>query len=157
MSDKEHDEKHEGGHGGHGGGHGGGGGHEEGHEGAPEWLISFADNVALMMGFFVILLAMNMKEPTSGGIGGKDQNGQPPANDAMLDFALAMREAFNNPVNINSTDASEQELVQHLRRKQTKGTAETPGTVGQDHDASSLRDSEVYNIAGKVPFEENSV
>lgn len=36
------------GHGGHGG-HGHGGGHEE-HAGAPEWLISFADNVALLMG-----------------------------------------------------------------------------------------------------------
>src|SRR4051812_10507126 len=119
MADKDHhDDKHSeeghkphGGHGAHGAG---GGGHEEAHEGAPEWLISFADNVALMMGFFVILLAMNMKEPTSGGIGGKDKNGQPPINDALLDFQLAMRTAFNNPVSIDSTDASEQVLVNYL-------------------------------------------
>ena len=61
MADHDEHGEHEEGHGGgsHGGGHAAGG-HEEGHEGAPEWLISFADNVALMMGFFVILLAMNM-------------------------------------------------------------------------------------------------
>lgn len=52
--------------GGHGGGAPHGGGAHEEHEGAPEWLISFADNVALMMGFFVILLAMNMG-PKGGG------------------------------------------------------------------------------------------
>jgi flagellar motor protein MotB len=160
MADKAHDDKHSeeghkphGGHGAHGGG---GGGHEEAHEGAPEWLISFADNVALMMGFFVILLAMNMKEPTSGGIGGKDKNGQAPSNDAMLDFALEVRKGFNNPVNPNSTDPAEQELVQHLRRKQAKGSSEAPGTVGHDNDAQSLRVSDVYNIAGAVAFDDNS-
>ena len=51
----------------HGGGHGGG--HEEGHEGAPEWLISFADMVMLMMGFFVIMFAMNL-QPKGGNAGG---------------------------------------------------------------------------------------
>src|SRR5690349_11416681 len=98
MSDHEHSESGHGhggggGHrkGGHGGGGHGGGGHEEGHEGAPEWLISFADNVMLQMGFFVILLALNLKEPTTGGIGGKESNGDPPA--ALLDAAIAIREA----------------------------------------------------------------
>ncbi|MCL4212087.1 MAG: hypothetical protein KJZ68_15650, partial [Phycisphaerales bacterium] len=55
----EHGKKHAHKRGGHGHGHGGGG-HEEGHEGAPEWLISFADMVMLMMGFFVILFALNV-------------------------------------------------------------------------------------------------
>jgi hypothetical protein len=46
MSEKkhDHDKKHTAHGGGHGGAHGRHGGHEEGHEGAPEWLISFADN-----------------------------------------------------------------------------------------------------------------
>ena len=50
MSD-EHD-KHSGG---HVGGHGGGGHDEEEEAGAPEWLISFADMVMLLMGFFVMI------------------------------------------------------------------------------------------------------
>ena len=43
--------------------HATGGGHDEEHEGAPEWLISFADMVMLIMGFFVILFALNMSPP----------------------------------------------------------------------------------------------
>src|SRR6185295_16371327 len=100
MADETHEkhgegEGHGGGGGGHGGGghggggHGGGGGHEEGHEGAPEWLISFADNVALIMGFFVILLAMNMAKKTAGGIGGEaNMGGHPNEANSMIDFAI---------------------------------------------------------------------
>src|SRR5215831_2708874 len=111
MAHDNHDE-HEGSGGGHSGGghshsHGGshGGGHEEAHEGAPEWLISFADNVALMMGFFVIMLAMYMKPvveaaaaASSEGAGSeKGQMAQQVSND-MLDLAIELRQAFNNPV-----------------------------------------------------------
>ena len=100
MAD-EHSEQH-GEHGGHeehrahSGGHAHGGGHEEGHEGAPEWLISFADNVALMMGFFVILLAMNMKSPVAShtGVGSPDKDGGVPESQ-MLDFVIAMRDALD--------------------------------------------------------------
>src|ERR1041384_7836114 len=102
MSDHEqHDEKEHKKHASHGG-HGGG--HEEGHEGAPEWLISFADNVALMMGFFVILLAMNMAKPSMGGIGGQEKNPGGGESPAIQDFVIAMRQAFGNPVNPNSSD-----------------------------------------------------
>lgn len=73
MSD--HGEEHGEGGGSHGGSHGGGhggGGHAEGeHEGAPEWLISFADMVMLIMGFFVIMLAMNMGPKTTAVQGGE--------------------------------------------------------------------------------------
>src|SRR5207253_495923 len=103
MSEEHHDEKEHKKHSSHGGSHGGGG-HEEAHEGAPEWLISFADNVTLMMGFFVILLAVNMgpkgNGPTENPKQGDSQIPQPD----LLDAQIAIREAFNNPVNLNSMD-----------------------------------------------------
>ena len=78
MSD-DHGKHGDGGHG--GGGHGGGGGHEEEEEaGAPEWLISFADMVMLLMGFFVILFALNV-QPKGGNPGGGGEV------DELLDLA----------------------------------------------------------------------
>src|SRR5215468_7173106 len=111
----DHDEKDHGASEGHGGGgHGGHGGHggsaHEEHEGAPEWLISFADNVALMMGFFVILLAMNMAKKTAGGIGGEAKMG------AELDFVLAIRQAFN-PIDMSSENPAEEALRRRVREK----------------------------------------
>ena len=117
MAEKEHKEGHEHEGGSHGGGghgaHGGGGGHAEGeHEGAPEWLISFADNVALMMGFFVILLAMNMKDPTAGGIGGKDKNGGAP-DSKSVDFVIAIRDAFSKTMRDRCPKGASIEVVCH--------------------------------------------
>ena len=156
--DKKHDE-HEGGHGGgsHGGGHGGhgGGGHAEGeHEGAPEWLISFADNVMLQMGFFVILLALNMG-PKGGGAEGKSgDSAGGGANNSMIDFAIAVREAFNNPVDEN--DPSENpEFVKRL--KQLRGEGDFDGPRGDSPNQQSVRPSDFVNIGAKVNFEDNSV
>src|SRR5512136_3011850 len=97
----------------HGKGHGGGGHGEEAHEGAPEWLISFADNVMLQMGFFVILLALAMKGSSAGGLAkeGKQRAGGGSPTPDQLDFAIAVREAFNNPVDVNSTDINDLLLV----------------------------------------------
>jgi hypothetical protein len=125
MSDHEegHDEKGHGGGGHGGGGHGGGGhggGHEE-HEGVPEWMVSFADNTALMMGLFVILLAMNMGPKATSVMGGNpDENGAGEAmsaEDRMLDLALGIRSAFNNPVSMDSKDPRDAVLVKRLREK----------------------------------------
>src|SRR2546422_8382074 len=101
MADEKHNES--GGEESHSASHSGpphaGAAHEE-HEGAPEWLISFADNTALMMGFFVILLAMNMKAPVAhSGIGSQDKNSGPSPNE--LDFVIALRDAFN-PIDLAS-------------------------------------------------------
>lgn len=151
-----HGEEH-GSHGHGGGGHGGhgGGGHAEGeHEGAPEWLISFADNVALMMGFFVILLAMNMGPKGSGNSPG-DQSGGAPAQPDMIDFVISMREAFNNPISINSTRADEAIFVRRmLERKGGMGKPESQ--TGKDPDGGAIRPSDYRNVVCSVEFDDRS-
>jgi hypothetical protein len=98
-------------HGGHGGGHGGS--HEE-HEGAPEWLISFADMVMLMMGFFVIMFALN-SQPKGGNAGGGGEQSEGVANEPdIIDFAIAVRRAFHNEVDLSSTDPKDQLLIQRI-------------------------------------------
>jgi outer membrane protein OmpA-like peptidoglycan-associated protein len=150
---KDHDKHNSHGSGGGGGHHGGGGGHAEGeHEGAPEWLISFADNVTLMMGFFVIMLAMNMG-PKGGGesMDGDGKGGsEPPIS--FLDAAASIREAFNNPVDLNSQDPNEQVLVRHILWRRGVGTTDQIGPEGSEHDVQSLRPSKYYNLCGLIPF-----
>lgn len=131
--------------------------HEDHHEGAPEWLISFADNVALMMGFFVILLAMNMAKATVGGGGEKGEHGEVPREEQMLDFALAVREAFNNPVDINSTDPRDAALVKRLIQRAGKSETRDPGVKGYQQDVQAIRPSEYYAISGSVNFPENAI
>ena len=121
MSDHEPEKKgHGGGHAAGGHGHGGGG-HEE-HEGAPEWLVSFADNVTLMMGFFVIMLAFSMGPKGGSESKGKETGGDPPTY--FMDAAVAIREAFNNPVDLNSMDPNDPLLVQHILARRGLGVSE---------------------------------
>ena len=167
MADKEHEA-----HGGEGaaahggGGHGGGGyvpPHEE-HEGCPEWMISFADNTALMMGFFVILLGLNMgpkgtsaaTPPPKSDSQASAESGQTPE---MLDWALSVRAAFNNPVSINSTDPKDKVLVMRLREriKRLAGRqSEDNGLKGQENKTQSIRDTDYHNLYGYLPFDNNS-
>jgi len=157
---KEHGESgggHGGGHkaahggGGHGGHGGGGGEHEE--SGAPEWLISFADNVALLMGFFVILLAMNMTKPKTGGIGGEDKH---PSEDMRADTVLSIRQGFNCPVDPDSSDPSEQWLVKRMRERDAAGETKTPGPDGKDKNNQAVRPSDFTRPAGYALFAESS-
>ena len=147
-------------HGSHGPGGHGGGDHEE-HEGAPEWLISFADNVMLQMGFFVILLALNMK-PASSGAGGapteEDQDGEQkmPPPSALLDFAIAVRQAFNNPVDMRSTDPRDLPLVRRLIERSVQGEANETGPKGRDTNVRSIRPGDHYSLGGAIGFEMGS-
>ncbi len=157
---EEHDEhgggESHGGGGGHGGGgHGPGGGHhEEGEAGAPEWLISFADNVALLMGFFVILLAMNMKKESAGGIGGEAEMGGTP-DAAMVEFVMEMREAFNNPLDMNSTDPREQEIIQ-LAKTIGRGESNQPESHGAAKESQARRPTKFSNLGGTVTFDDHT-
>ncbi|MCC6320618.1 MAG: OmpA family protein [Phycisphaerales bacterium] len=159
MSDQheKHGEEAAHGGGGHGGGGHGGGGHGGGeHEesGAPEWLISFADNVALLMGFFVILLAMNMTKPKAGGIGGENQN--PSNEEQMADMVLSIRAGFNTPVDKDSTDPKEAWLVKRMKQRDERGETKTPGPDGQDKNQQAQRPSPYVNLAGTAFFQEGA-
>jgi flagellar motor protein MotB len=164
MSDEKHDDHGggggEGGHGGGGGGghggggHGGGGAHEE-HEGAPEWLISFADNVALMMGFFVILLAMNMGPKATAVQGGEPSDRENNEVGKQADYVISIRDAFNNPVKLDSNDPAEAWLRKRI--KQRKGGPTNEAAVEGNHpDAQATRPSDYKNISALIEFDERS-
>ena len=145
--------KHKGGHGGHGGGH-----HEEG---VPEWMVSFADNVCLMMGFFVIMLALNMK-PAQGGSGSDKKDGAAESaassvNPALVDAAIAIRSAFNNPVDLESKKAEDQPLIKRIKEKKTgSGRSREDAPRGDSDAVQSIRPSDYYSLGGVVPFGDGS-
>ena len=149
-----HKKKHGGG--GHGGGGGGHGGEE--HEGAPEWLISFADMVMLMMGFFVILFALNV-QPKGGNAGGGGEQSEGVANEPdMIDFAIALRRAFHNDVDLTSTDPKDQLLIQRILADRYRGSGESKdeGTAGTNRNVESVRPADHYGQGTHVKFETKS-
>lgn len=152
---EEHKEEHGGGGSHGGGGHGPGGGAHEEHEGAPEWLISFADNVALMMGFFVILLAMNMQKPKMGGVGGEAKMGGAPT-EQMIDFVIAMRKEFNNPIDLSSDNPAEAPLRRRIRDLLEAGKSNQPGDPGPGKEHQAMQPNDVTNLGGTIQFETDS-
>jgi len=157
----DHEEKKEGGeghaaHAGHGGGGGahGGGSHEE-HEGAPEWLISFADNVALMMGFFVILLAMNMGPKATAVQGGDPAEKAVGQESHELDFIISIREGFNNPVDIYSDKPEDQPLIRRIIERQG-GLGIQSGPPGRHPALQAIRPDDYSRITASIAFDDRS-
>ena len=95
---------------------------------------------------------MNMEKPTTGGIGGAGKFPADAESPTMSDFALAMREAFNNPVSIESKDPREATLVKRLKERKAKGETSKPGPDGQKHNVQAVRPSDYVNAAGYVIF-----
>lgn len=163
ADDKAHGKGHDEGHGKkhkkHKGGHGHGGGHHE--EGVPEWMVSFADNVCLMMGFFVIMLALNMK-PAQGGSGTDKKDGAAESaassiNPGLVDAAIAIRSAFNNPVDMNSTKPEDQPLIKRMKEKKTgDGRSREDAPHGDSDAVQSIRPSDYYSLGGVIPFGDRS-
>jgi len=152
---EEHSEEHGSHGGGHGGGGHGGGSHEEHHEGAPEWLISFADNVALMMGFFVILLAMNMgpKGTTVNNTGEPGPSSDQAAREA--DFVIGMRDAFNNRVDPLSNDPGEAWLRKRLAERQG-GLGTDNGPQGSHPNLQAIRKTDYSRPTASISFDDRS-
>src|SRR5262245_48977653 len=131
----------------------GGGGHEEGHEGAPEWLISFADNVALIMGFFVILLAMNM-----GPKGATVNNTGEPGHEGVArqaDWVLALRNGFNSPIDMTSNNPEEEWLRKRIREKQI-GRNDQDGPHGRSDKLQAPRPTDYTRVTAAVLFDDRS-
>jgi flagellar motor protein MotB len=124
--------------------------HEE-HEHEEGWIVSFADNVLLMMGFFVIMLAMNM-----GQKGTSDSAGSDSPSDRMLDLAIAVRAGFNNPLSLDSKDPADQALIRRMRERLSKGEVITPGPDGRDHSSQTLRPTDYFGNDGLVQFDQDS-
>jgi flagellar motor protein MotB len=145
-------------HGGHGDGHGDGGHkkhkkhhphkHEE-HEHEEGWIVSFADNVLLMMGFFVIMLAQNMgPKGTSAAV--KE------ADDRVADVAIAIRAGFNNPLDMASTDPRDQPLIRRMKERETIGTTTKPGPDGSHNQSQTVRQTDIRGADGFVEFDQRS-
>ncbi len=135
-----------------------GGGHEEAHEGAPEWLISFADNVTLMMGFFVIMLAMNMgpkSDPVQGGAKSDNNAADGFMDDRTMEYVVELRRAFNNPIDMNSSRPSEAALRDYiLRSRGGDGTSE--GVTGRHKSTQTIRPGELTTLGAAIPFDDGS-
>jgi len=131
-------------------------GHPEYHEGAPEWLISFADMVMLMMGFFVILFALNFTPKTAAARSQSPEDGLEamPTPD-MIDFAIAVRRAFNNEVDLASTDPKDRPLIDRILARQSgAGDARDEGEEGREREVRSVRPTPRFGTGASVQFGE---
>ena len=137
--------------------HATGGGHDEEHEGAPEWLISFADMVMLIMGFFVILFALNMTPPAKAGAEG-DSDGEGGAMvhfDRWAEFVWNTRAAFGNPIDLDTTDPELRKVVDWYYSN-GPGRALDEGEPGDKEEIHSPRDTGEHSLMIDLKFAHDS-
>lgn len=140
----------------HGGGHGGGGHEEEEEGGAPEWLISFADMVMLLMGFFVILFALNV-QPKGGNPGGGGEENEGVAHQPLeIDPELieSVRKAFGNPLDPDNPEDAD---ILHAIAQRGAGHARDRGLQGDESRVRSPRDIDFFGEATDIPFERHGL
>jgi outer membrane protein OmpA-like peptidoglycan-associated protein len=106
------------------------------------------------MGFFVILLAMNMgpkASPVQGGVKGEAGGGFPV--DPAMEAIIGIREAFKSPLNPNNPD---DERVLQYKKRRDAGRANEPGVPGSFTDVQALQKGNYKNITGSVIFDSGS-
>lgn len=134
-----------------------GGGHDDEHEGAPEWLISFADMVMLIMGFFVILFALNMAPPATAGAGGNEEGeGTDMVSfDRWAEFVWNTRAAFGNPIDLDTTDPELRKVVDWYYSS-GPGRAQDEGESGEKKEIHSPRDTGEHSLMIDLKFAHDS-
>ena len=133
----------------HGGGH-----DDEEHDGAPEWLISFADMVMLIMGFFVILFALNATQPAKAGAEGDsdgDAAGATVPFDRWAEFVWNTRKAFGNPIDLNTTDPELRKVVDWYY-SEGPGRAMDDGEPGDKEEVRSPHDTGEHSLMIDIKF-----
>ncbi len=131
------------------------GGHEEHEEGVPEWVVSFADNALLQMGFFVIMFAMNVGPKAKGESDSEGENaGQP--TQAMLDAFIAIREAFNSPLDLNSSNPNDAPLIERMKERMNHGSQSSDGVPGKNPEQQAIKPSDFNKVTASASFEQGS-
>jgi outer membrane protein OmpA-like peptidoglycan-associated protein len=106
------------------------------------------------------MLAMYMGRLTPGGVGGaSNPDGQAAVavSPAELDLIIAIRQAFNNPVRLDSTNAVDLPLIRRLLERQNqRGESDQAGVLGKDAAVESIRPGNYPTTGCQVPFETNS-
>lgn len=131
-----------------------GGGHDDEHEGAPEWLISFADMVMLIMGFFVILFALNATQPSKAGADGDvegEGGGATVPFDRWAEFVWNTRKAFGNPIDLETTDPELRKVVDWYYAE-GPGRALDPGEPGDREEVHSPSEDGEHSLMIDIKF-----
>ena len=99
--------------------------------------------------------AVGMVKPKAGGIGGSDAMGGNPT-DSVLDFVIAVREGFKNPISMESKDSREQVFIWRILEKK-QGNAEMHGPAGRHQQQQSQQNGTIVRPSATISFEDGSV